>query len=108
MSTGITPLDPQQTAVQESKAVTETYIHRVLVAFDIFINVLFRGHPGETISSRASRAATEGKKWGVVLSKFLDLFQKDHGATAQAADEQRAETVEYLEESSGNIGRPKE
>ncbi len=46
----------------------------------MFINVLTDGDPDETISSRAARAAQQGKGWGIEMSKFLDLFQKDHAA----------------------------
>jgi hypothetical protein len=34
------------------------------------------------------------------MSRFLDLFQKDHGAKAQAGDIERAKAVEALEERS--------
>lgn len=102
-STGITPLTPAQFALIRAKAMQQSYPHRVLVGFDMLVNVIFMGHPCETISSRSARAATEGKQWGIVMSKFLDLFQKDHGARAQAADEARAMQVDYLERNSGNL-----
>jgi hypothetical protein len=37
------------------------------------------------------------------MSKFLDLFQKDHGAKAQAGDVVRAEDVITTEEQSGDL-----
>ena len=43
-------IDVQQ---QEAQAAREGYVHRVLVAFDQFVNVIFRGRPDETISARA-------------------------------------------------------
>ena len=101
--TGITPLTPQQEAAVDQDAARESYLHRALVAFDVFANVLTGGEPDETISSRAARAATADRWWGIVLSKFLDLFEWDHGAKAQAADAERAETVEHIEEHSGNL-----
>jgi len=105
MSSPITPLNPQQTATEESQAAHEAYIHRFLVGFDQFMNVVTDGDPDETISSRAARAAEKGKKWGVDLSKFLNLFQKDHGADAQAGDLERAQAVATLEENSGALNK---
>lgn len=102
-STGITPLTPSQLVTNEQQAKQEGYVKRVLIGFDQFANVVLNGHPDETISSRSARAATQGKLWGKTMSKFLDLFQKDHGATAEAGDLERAETVEYLEDSSGTL-----
>jgi hypothetical protein len=102
----ITPLDPGSTQQQEAQAAHEGWVHRSLVAFDQAVNVIvLRGQPDETISSHSARAALEGKKWGVVMSKFLNLFQKDHGAKAIAGDEQRAENVERIEDGSGAISR---
>ena len=49
---------------QESQAADEGYLHRVLVALDIFLNVVFKGREDETISARSYRAALEGKIWG--------------------------------------------
>lgn len=103
MSNGVTPLDTGQTKKAEATAVYSPYYIRVLIALDVFINVIFNGNLGETISARSARAATEGKRWGIWLSKFLDLFQSDHGAKAVASDLTRAKEVEYLEEHSGDI-----
>lgn len=97
-SNPITPLSPEQTAYEEKQAAKEGYIHRVLVAFDIFCNVVFfRGQQDETISSHSARAALEGKLWGIWLSKALDWIQPDHGAKAIAGDVERAENVERIE-----------
>lgn len=103
MSTGITPLTPAQTQAQELKASQEAYPQRFLIALDMFMNVLTDGDPDETISSRAARAAQQDKPWGVAMSKFLDIFQKDHGAKAQAGDTARAEDVITTEVKSGDI-----
>lgn len=94
----ITPLSPQEEAKQRQETAREGFLHRVLVGFDIFCNVLLCGKPDETISSRSARAALAGKWWGIVLSRFLNLFQLDHGADAMAGDLERAEEVEKLEE----------
>jgi hypothetical protein len=102
-NSGITPLNPAQVALQEQQAATENYPRRVLIGLDMFANTLTNGHPSETISSRAARAATEGKWWGRTLSKALDKLQPDHGAKAECGDVERAVIVEHLEESSGTL-----
>lgn len=106
MTDPITPLTPSQTRTQEEQAAHEAYLHRVLVGLDQFFNVISDGDPDETISSRAARAAEKGKPWGIAMSKFLNLFQKDHGAKAQAGDAERAQAVETLETDSGAIKPP--
>ncbi len=100
MNNPITPLDPGQLAEQEAQAAHEAYLHRCVVALDQFMNVMTDGDPDETISSRAARAAEKGKPWGVAMSRFLNLFQKDHGAKAQAGDLERAQAVVKLEDES--------
>ena len=65
--------------------------------------MLTDGDEDETISSRSARAAEKGKPWGVAMSKFLDIFQKDHGAKAQAGDLERAKAVEQTELQSGAV-----
>jgi hypothetical protein len=37
------------------------------------------------------------------MSKFLDLFEKDHGALAQAGDVERAQAVEQIEKDSPGL-----
>lgn len=82
---------------QEQQAAKEGYIHRVLVASDQFANVVLRGRPDETISARSYRAALQGKFWGKVLSKGLNLIQKNHGADAAAGDLERSESIAATE-----------
>lgn len=101
----VTPLTPDQTAQQEQQAAKEGYAHREAVALDVFVNETLGGPMGETISSRAARAAVEGKWWGIVMSKFLNLFQKDHGAKAVAGDLERAENLESVEGQSGIVNK---
>jgi hypothetical protein len=104
MSDPITPLTSEQTALQEAKTTKEGLIHRDLVAIDIAANVVvLKGQEDETISSHAARADEEGHRWGKLLSRFLDFFQSDHGAKAQAGDLERAQNAERLEEQSGGI-----
>jgi hypothetical protein len=101
MTDPITPLTPAEVALQEQQAAHEDFVRRVAVATDVLINVFTGGDPDETISSRAARASQKGSRWGIEMSKFLDLFQKDHGAKAQAGDLQRAEAVAALEKNPG-------
>jgi hypothetical protein len=102
MSDPITPLNSEQLAKQESQAAKEGVVHRDLVAVDIATNeIVLRGQMDETISSHAARAAEDGKGWGRFVSRFLNLFQSDHGAKAQAGDLERAQNIARIEESSG-------
>jgi hypothetical protein len=105
MSDGITPLTPDQVAEQEAQAAKEAYLKRALIGLDMFINVLTDGDPDETISSRSARAAEKGKPWGILMSKFLDVFQHDHGAKAQAGDVARAQAVITAEDTSGGFAQ---
>jgi hypothetical protein len=99
-----TPLTPAQTATAELCASKEGYIHRVLVAFDIFSNVtLLDGDEDETISSHAERSAIKGEFLGKILSRGLDLLQHQHGQKAIAGDTERATTVVTVESTSGAI-----
>jgi hypothetical protein len=83
--------------LQELQASKEGYIHRVLVALDIFLNVVFKGREDETISARSYRAALEGKIWGRIMNAFLDIFQSNHGAKAAAGDLERANSIAATE-----------
>lgn len=50
----------------------------IMVALDRAGNAAVNGDNRETISSRAYRAMTEGRAWGCVLCKMLDVVKKDH------------------------------
>lgn len=54
------------------------YSLNVLISVDQLFNALAAGDPDETISSRAGKAARQGKRWGCLLCRFLSLFEKDH------------------------------
>lgn len=103
MSDPVTPLTPEQTAAAEKKAGKESYLHREAVAVDIFANETLGGKMDETISSRASRNALKGQWFGKLMSRFLNLFQKDHGPHAQSGDVERAKQVIEAEKQSGGI-----
>lgn len=97
----VTPLTPGERDSVAAEAIKDSYWQRCLVAFDVFCNVvLLKGQPDETISSHAGRAAALGKTWGIVLCKFLNLFQKNHGAIAQASDAGRAKNISRIEEEA--------
>lgn len=51
---------------------------QIAIGFDQLANVAANGSAEETISSRAYRAMTEGRRWGCILCKLLDAIQKDH------------------------------
>lgn len=51
---------------------------RLAKAFDRVGNAATGGQDTETISSRANRAVAEKRRWGCVLCKLLDRFEKDH------------------------------
>jgi len=102
----VTPLTEEQKAQQEQKAAHEGLLARTLVSLDIFLNVLTGGLEDETISSRMARWSTNTglrKLIGTAICRFLDLFESDHGAKAEAGDLERAQTVEQTESTSGNL-----
>jgi hypothetical protein len=105
MTDGITPLAPAQVVAQEAQASKEGYLKRDLIALDMGVNVLTGGLPDETISSRWARGAEQGHFVGEIGSKFLDVFQRDHGAKAQAGDTERAERVVETEAQSGGLAQ---
>ena len=51
---------------------------RLAVSYDQLANTAFGGHEDETISSRAYKAATQGRRWGCVLCRLLDKIQPGH------------------------------
>lgn len=53
---------------------------RIAVAYDRVGNAATGGKDTETISSRASRARRNSRKWGCVLCRLLDYLDKDHCA----------------------------
>ncbi|WP_157407086.1 hypothetical protein [Janthinobacterium sp. CG3] len=51
---------------------------RLAKAFDRLANAATGGADTETISSRANRARSEGRRWGCVLCRLLDRIDKNH------------------------------
>lgn len=50
----------------------------IAIGYDQLANAATGGDVDETISSRASRARKEGRRWGCVLCRVLDWIDKDH------------------------------
>jgi hypothetical protein len=48
------------------------------IAHDQLANAATGGDVDETISSRAYRAQVEGRRWGCLLCKMLDIIDKGH------------------------------
>lgn len=87
-----------------------TYWIRFWLALDIFVNVLFAGNFGETISARVERASLAHHGWRgiyrwplILFAKLLlgalDWLQPGHGQKAVAGDLARAQMIVELEQS---------
>jgi hypothetical protein len=50
----------------------------IAVALDRAGNAAINGSNQETISSRANRARTEGRRWGCLLCRILDALSPNH------------------------------
>lgn len=60
---------------------------RLAVSFDQLANTALGGDEDETISSRAAKAARNGKRWGCMLCKLLDRFDHKHCENSIELDE---------------------
>jgi hypothetical protein len=103
-----TPLTPEQILFYENQAAHEGFVHRVLVAFDIFCNVsFFGGFEDETISSHVRRMTDENTRHNLfakILNHFLNVIQPNHGALAEAGDLERSLKVVATERQA--LGLP--
>lgn len=54
------------------------YVFSLGIALDQFGNAALGGFPDETLSTRAARAKSAGKRWGCVFCRLMDVFHKDH------------------------------
>ena len=63
------------------------YFLRILISIDQLANTILGGNEDETISSGAAKAKLSGKKWGCVLCKLLDKFDKNHCEKSIETDE---------------------
>lgn len=59
-----------------------TKLGRYFLNFAVWIdegfNTLAGGSPNETISERAAKARTAGRRWGCVLCRFLNWINPGH------------------------------
>jgi hypothetical protein len=83
---------PADVPKAEAQAASEGYLHRVLVALDIFMNVVFlAGRQSETMSTHAWIASQSGALWGKLMNRWLEGFQVSHGPRAASGDLQRSQ-----------------
>lgn len=50
----------------------------IAVAHDQLANAAFGGHEDETLSSRAGKAARQGKRWACFFCRLLDRLDPNH------------------------------
>ena len=50
----------------------------IAVAHDQLANAAFGGHEDETLSSRAGKAAREGKRWACIFCRLLHRLDPNH------------------------------
>lgn len=53
------------------------------ISFDRLANCATNGSLNETLSTRANRSRSEGRRWGCLMCGFLDRIDKDHCAKSQ-------------------------
>lgn len=105
MSDPVTPLTPAQTAAAEAKADHEGILEQDAVAVDKAIaKIVLNAPPDVTISEQAGVLAYKDKGfkgfYGRWMSRFLNLFQRNHGAKATAGGNAEAEeAIEYGDQS---------
>lgn len=58
----------------------------IALSLDRAANGGINGDPRETISARAGRARTAGRRWGCVLCRLLDTLDRDHCARAAVVE----------------------
>jgi hypothetical protein len=54
------------------------WLRQVLRGLDHLLNAILGGDATQTVSLRAALARDTGTRWGCILCKVLDWFQKDH------------------------------
>lgn len=100
----VTPLTPSQVAAVNAAVRLYPWWRRAFISFDQMCNVwFFHGYCDETVSAHAGRAAVRDAWWAVDICDLLDRIEKDHGALAIEGDLERAEMIEQIEDSSGEL-----
>jgi len=90
------------TGQSELSSLREPYWLRVLVAFDVFMNVIAGGLPDETISARCGRWSMRphGHLVQKFINRWLSTLQADHGLQAISGDMGRAQRVVLVEQAA--------
>jgi hypothetical protein len=63
------------------------YIINILIGIDQLFNAILGGDPDETISSRIGKSAIKGNSISKILSRMLDIFDKNHCGESIEKDE---------------------
>lgn len=99
-----TPFTAKDVDAAKARAAMNCRAHRLLVGFDVFLNILFfNGQANETMSAHCWRASLQGKLWGRLMNSWLDCFQTNHGPLAASGDLQRAENRVLVEKHALGI-----
>ncbi len=56
----------------------KTYVFNVLLSLDFLLNAFIGGQPAETLTKHAARSMAEGKHWGCIVCRLLELVDKGH------------------------------
>jgi len=97
------PWTARDTARSESNTARASYVHRVLVAFDVLCNVILFGLSDETISARCGRwslrtSGDPAARWlARQVNGWLCRIQHMHGAGAMSGDLARAQAIVAVE-----------
>jgi len=97
------PWTPADTTKSEASSAHASYVHRVLVAFDVLCNVILFGLSDETISARCGRwslrtSGDPAARWlARQVNGWLCRIQRDHGFEAMSGDLARAQAIVAIE-----------
>ena len=97
------PWTPADTVKSEANSQRASYVHRVLVAFDVLCNVVLGGLSDETISARCGRwslrtTGNANARWlARQVNGWLCRLQSDHGYQAMSGDLERAQAIVAVE-----------
>lgn len=96
-------MNQQHDSVGDDLGPWGTYMFRLLLSIDQFINVIFAGFPDESLSGRLGRAFETGKpKWFALIGKrfvdwlFLALFgERNHCVNAMEPEDRFENRPEF-------------
>lgn len=54
------------------------YVSQIFLTLSTLLNALTGGRWPETMSYRSAKAQRDGKTWGCILCRLLDLFDRRH------------------------------